>query len=76
VKRDETHMCGNTDFILAYICDKCGRKNTLDMCPWHMDLWRNKYVTIRCQDCGGTLSWEAKNMYTGETEWRINNSDL
>lgn len=74
--RGELDKCTPVDFILAFICDKCGEKKALDMCQVHVDLWKNRYSTIRCKSCGGTLSWETMNIYTEETECQINHSTL
>lgn len=70
--RKETHLCGPAEFILAFICDKCGDKRTLDMCPYHLTSWKDKYGSLRCTVCGGTLSWEARNLNNGQKEWHVN----
>jgi hypothetical protein len=76
-KRNELALCGTTDYVLGYVCDKCGNKGTVDLCPFHLDMWGTKYPEVHCATCHGTLSWEARNIYDGEVAClRYNQSSL
>lgn len=79
--RGETILCDNEiKWIIAYVCDKCGNKNILDMCTHHMTKWTVKQDELRCAGCNGTcngtLSWGIKSIQTGNITRKINNTNL
>lgn len=75
--RRETILCDDEiQWIIAYICDKCGNTNTLDMCSHHMTKWTVKQDELRCVKCNGTLSYGIKSIKTGVTNHWINNTNL
>lgn len=77
VNRNELHYCDYIQFIVAYICDKCGGKGTVKLCAYHQAAWDTEYreQEIRCK-CGGTYSYKARNIHTGEEEWVLTTINL
>lgn len=68
------HRAGEAaDFVVAYICDKCGKKGTVDLCAYHYGAWKEEYGAnkLRCT-CHGMLSFKSLHIVTGEKEWQVN----
>ena len=59
-----TGHCDEANWIVAYICDKCEREGTADLCNHHYNLIYNDHDHPRlgCDQCQGTISWVAENL--------------
>lgn len=57
-------------YIIAYLCDKCGAKQAITLCKPHYSAWLGQ--AMYCPGCGGTLSWQIHDLTSGETRCMIN----
>jgi hypothetical protein len=61
-RKNQWNLCGDVEFIVAFICDKCGDKKTIDLCHTHYRQWKDEYKRLRCTHCNGTLSWKSRTL--------------
>jgi len=71
-RKNQWNLCTEVEFIVAFICDKCGDKKTIDLCSTHYSQWKDEYKNLRCTHCNGTLSWKARTLSDSRTEHHIN----